>query len=109
MTLAQAVSSGRSTEVTFGGIVTTVPLYVGSRSGTHELFFVRSDDGINLEVADNVSIAARCPVAPGDRIEIRGEFARSYADGSPLVHWTHHDPSHRHVDGFIDFGGRRYQ
>jgi hypothetical protein len=109
MTLAQAVSGGRSTEVTFGGVVTTAPRFLGTRSGMHELFRMQSDDGVDLEIADNVSIAARCPVVPGDRIEVRGEFSPAYADGSPLVHWTHRDPCHRHTDGFIELDGRRYQ
>lgn len=108
MTLAQAVVRGRAAEVTFDGTVATAPRFVGSRSGMHEHFFVRSDDGVYVGIADNVSIADPCPVAPGDRVEVKGEFTPSYADGSPLVHWTHHDPSRRHADGFIEFGGRRY-
>ncbi len=108
MTLAQAVSAGRSAEVTFGGVVTSEPRFVASRSGLHEHFAVRSDDGVDVEIADNVSIGPRCPVGTGDRVEVRGELVRSYADGSPLVHWTHHDPSRRHADGFIEFDGRRY-
>lgn len=108
VTLAQAVSGGRTAEVTFGGVVTTGPRYLSSRSGMHEHFAVHSDDGVDVEIADNVSIGPACPVKPGDRVEIKGEFARAYADGSPLVHWTHHDPSRHHVDGFIELDGRRY-
>jgi hypothetical protein len=108
VTLAQAAALGRTTEVTFGGVVATSPRYVRGTSGLHERFLVHSDDGVDVEVCDNVSIAPRCPVQPGDRIEVKGEFARAYADGSPLVHWTHHDPSLRHPGGFIDFAGRRY-
>ncbi|HEY2554051.1 MAG TPA: DUF3465 domain-containing protein, partial [Candidatus Cybelea sp.] len=84
------------------------PWFVNSRSGRHEHFDVRSSDGVDVEVADNVSIAVPAPVAPGDRVQIRGELTRSYANGSPLVHWTHHDSLHRHADGFIEVGGRRY-
>lgn len=108
MTLGEAVAAGRRTEVTFGGEVTSAPRFVRSASGLHELFGVRSDDGVAVKIADNVSLAPRCPVRPGDRVEIRGEYDRAYADGAPLVHWTHRDPSHRHPDGFIAVAGRVY-
>jgi hypothetical protein len=108
MTIAQALTSGGAAEVTFGGVVTTPARFVATRSGMHEHFRVRSDDGVEVEVADNVSIARPCPVKPGDHIEIRGECTRAYADGSPLVHWTHRDPRQRHPDGFIQLDGRRY-
>lgn len=108
MTLAEAVSTGHTAEILFDGVVASPPAFARTASGVHEHFRVRSDDGIDVEIADNVSIAPPCPVRPGDRVEIRGELVRSYKDGSPLVHWTHHDPSARHPDGFIDLGGRRY-
>lgn len=108
MTLGQAVSSGYGGEILFDGVVATAPAFARTTSGVHERFHVRSDDGIDVEIADNVSIAPPCPVRPGDRVEIRGELVRSYRDGSPLVHWTHHDPSGRHTGGFIEVGGRCY-
>ena len=37
------------------------------------------------------SIAPRCPVRAGDRIEVRGEMVHD-PGRPPVVHWTHHDP-----------------
>ena len=52
---------------------------------------VQRQPGTNtVEVVDNVSIAPRCPVAPGDSIEIRGELVHD-PGRLPVVHWTHHD------------------
>ena len=65
----------------------------------HEAFDVQSSAG-RLEVVDNVSIAPRCPVQAGDRIEICGEMVHD-PGRLPIVHWTHHDPAHHHRDGFI--------
>lgn len=72
----------------------------------HEAFDVQSSAG-RLEVVDNVSIAPRCPAAPGDRVEVKGEMVHDWGR-PPVVHWTHHDPSHRHADGFIRLHGRVY-
>ena len=108
MTLAQAATAGTRTEVEFDGTVTTPAQTWRSTSGMHEHFRVHSDDGVDVEIADNVSIAPPCPVEPGDRVEIRGEFVRAAAGGGPLVHWTHHDPAQTHPGGFIRLNGRLY-
>jgi hypothetical protein len=103
--LAQPVPS----EVRFDATVTSAPrFFFGARThATHEIFHVRSDDGVALDVIDNVALAPRVPVRPGDRIEVQGELVPAASRG-PLVHWTHHDPRGIHPGGFIDWNGRRY-
>jgi len=100
---------GVPSEVRFGAVVTGRPhFFVGSRThALHEAFSVRSDDGVSLQIVDNVALAPRVPVAPGDRVEIQGELVPKSTRG-PLVHWTHHDPQGRHQDGFIAWNGRPY-
>jgi hypothetical protein len=96
-------------EVRYTGTVTTPPIFFTSRHShrTHEQFDVRADDGSGFRVVDNVSIAPRVPVHPGDRVTVQGVLIH---DGArrPLVHWTHHDPGRRHPDGFISLNGRVY-
>jgi len=96
-------------EVDFGATVLTRPhfFYGSNTHAWHEAFAVQADDGHRLEVVDNVALAPRVPVAPGDHIEVRGVLVPEARRG-PLVHWTHHDPSHRHPDGFIELRGRVY-
>jgi hypothetical protein len=96
-------------EVAFDATVVDRPrFFYGSRThAVHEAFDVRADDGHRLEIVDNVSLAPRVPVAPGDRIQVQGELVPGATRG-PLVHWTHHDPRHHHVDGFIELRGRLY-
>ena len=96
-------------EVTFAATVQTAPRFFYGRSShaMHEAFDVRTDDGRRLEVVDNVKLAPRCPVQPGNRVTIRGELVANSSHG-PLVHWTHHDPGHHHPDGFIELHGRVY-
>jgi Protein of unknown function (DUF3465) len=95
-------------EVRYTGTVTSRPTFFTSRHShhTHERFGVRADDGARFEVIDNVSLAPRVPVRPGDRVTVQGELIRTHGD--PLVHWTHHDPRGRHPGGFVELGGRVY-
>ncbi len=108
MNLAQAVAAGHCAEVTFPAMVSSTPrFFVGSRTQCmHEAFKVATQSG-SLEVVDNVTLAPRVPLVPGDRIEVRGEYVPHSPHG-PLVHWTHHDPAHRHAGGFIRFHGQVY-
>ncbi len=108
MDLAAAYAGKAPAWVDFTATVSSAPrFFYGSRThAMHEAFDVQSSAG-RLEVVDNVSIAPRCPAAPGDRVEVRGEMVHDRGR-PPVVHWTHHDPSHRHADGFIRLHGRVY-
>jgi hypothetical protein len=96
-------------EVQWSGTVTTAPSFFrGSRTHAyHEQFDVRRDDGSVFRVIDNVDLAPRVPVAPGDRVTVRGELVATDRP-RPIVHWTHHDPRGIHADGWIEHAGRRY-
>jgi hypothetical protein len=108
MNLAAAYYGSTPARVDFSGTVCSPPrFFYGSRThAMHEAFNVRSSAG-ELEVVDNVSIAPRCPVQTGDRVEVRGEMVHD-PGRLPVVHWTHHDPAHRHPDGFIRLHGKLY-
>lgn len=107
MNLAAALAGGHRAEVDFSGRVATTPRYFfGARTHCeHETFIVRTASG-RVEVVDNIALAPRVPVQPGDRVQVRGEFVEDAHQ--TVVHWTHHDPAHRHPDGFIRFHGRTY-
>jgi hypothetical protein len=109
VSLAAGFAQSAPSEVAFSATVTSAPhyFYGTNTHAEHEAFNVRSDDGRNLEVVDNVKLAPPVPVHVGDRITIQGELVPNAASG-PLVHWTHHDPAGAHPDGFIDFAGKRY-
>ena len=90
------------------GVVTTKPtFFYGTHTHcVHEQFGLHTDAG-DVQVIDNVDIAPRVPLAPGDHVEVRGEMVHD-AGKPPIIHWTHHDPEHVHPDGFIRFAGRTY-
>jgi hypothetical protein len=107
--LASALTRNAPSEVTFGATVLSAPhyFYGTNTHAMHEAFRVRSDDGHDLEIVDNVKLAPRIPVVPGDRIGVRGELVPVTSHG-PLVHWTHADPAHVHPDGYLELNGKRY-
>jgi hypothetical protein len=108
MDFSSAYGGRAPAEVTFAGRVTTAARYFfGSRTKCeHETFAVETASG-PVEVVDNVAIAPKVPVQPGDRIEVRGEMVHD-PGRNPVVHWTHHDPQGHHAAGFIELHGRVY-
>lgn len=107
--LSAALAGPLPVEVDFAATVVSPPrFFTGSVThARHEAFDCRTDDGHALEIVDNVDLAPPVPVAPGDRVAVRGELVRDRGYG-PVVHWTHHDPAAHHLGGWIDFAGRRY-
>jgi hypothetical protein len=108
-TLDAGLGLREPSEVAFDATVTSrAHFFYGSNThAMHEAFRVRSDDGHSLEIVDNVRLAPRVPIAPGDHVFVQGELVPQASHG-PLVHWMHHDPRHEHPDGFIELDGRRY-
>jgi hypothetical protein len=91
-----------------GTVVSPATFFRGTRThAVHEQFDVRRADGATFRVIDNVDLAPRVPVAPGDRVTVRGELV-TRGQNPPIVHWTHYDPRGRHPDGWIEYAGRRY-
>ncbi len=76
----------------------------GSR---HQRFIVRSPEGQSLLVSHNIDLAAKVPLAKGDRIKLRGRY--EWNDKGGLIHWTHHDPQGRRQGGWIEYGGKTYR
>ena len=78
---------------------------VGSR---HQRFILRTPSGRTLLVAHNIDLAPRVSgLSVGDTVEYSGEYVWNAKGG--VVHWTHHDPSGRHVAGWLKHAGQIYQ
>lgn len=74
----------------------------------HQKFIVKTDSGLTVLIAHNIDLAPRINnLRRGDRIRLFGEYEWSQKGG--VLHWTHHDPNGRHVGGWIDYQGKRYQ
>lgn len=77
----------------------------GSR---HQRFLLRLSNRQTLLVAHNIDLAPRIEgLREGDTVAFYGEYEWNNQGG--VIHWTHHDPAGRHVDGWLRHRGRTYQ
>jgi hypothetical protein len=97
-------------EVVVEGLVLRVEPSAMGPSGAHEHFTVRvvsAGQTVDVDVADNVTIGEMAPVKTGDDVIVKGVLEMD--PSGPIIHWTHHDPELRHVSGFVEVGGNRYE
>lgn len=77
----------------------------GSR---HQRFVLRLGSGQSLMVAHNIDLAPRiASLQSGDHVSFYGEYEWNARGG--VIHWTHHDPQGKHVAGWLQHNGQRYQ
>lgn len=77
----------------------------GSR---HQRLILRLDTGQTLLIAHNIDLAPRInTIETGDTLEFYGEYEWNKKGG--VIHWTHHDPSGKHVGGWLKHNGQLYQ
>lgn len=91
-------------EVQDTGEVTRILGVLHGRSGAHEGFIVGFGK-TSARIEDNIDITGYIPLQRGDRVTLRGQYECN--DG--VIHWTHHDPSARHIPGFVEVNGKRYE
>ncbi|WP_370664154.1 DUF3465 domain-containing protein [Acaryochloris thomasi] len=89
-----------------GNIVKLLPDDLeGSR---HQRFIVQLSSGKTLLIAHNSDLAPRVKsVQLGDYVEFYGEYEWNPEWG--VIHWTHQDPTKRHIGGWIKHNGKVYQ
>ncbi len=77
----------------------------GSR---HQRFILELGSGQTLLVAHNIDLAPRIPsLEEGDTVAFYGEYEWNSRGG--VLHWTHHDPGGRHVDGWLRHRSQMYR
>lgn len=106
--VARAFAAGQSdVQVAGTGVVTRV-LPDDNDGSRHQRFILRLADGQTVLVAHNVDLAPRVAgLARGDTVRFSGEY--EYTESGGVIHWTHHDPAGRHVIGFLEHAGRKFQ
>lgn len=104
-----AAFESRSNNVQVQGSGEVTKVLPDDREGSpHQRFIVRVPSGKTVLVAHNIELANRvAALKAGDRVEFSGEYEWNERGG--VIHWTHRDPRHSHVDGWIKHNGRTYQ
>lgn len=106
--IAQAFQQ-RKNDIQVQAIGTVVALLSDDNEGSrHQRFILELGNGQTLLVAHNIDLAPRIDrLQKGDTVEFFGEY--EYTDKGGVIHWTHHDPQKRHVDGWLKHQGSIYQ
>ncbi|WP_300381054.1 DUF3465 domain-containing protein [uncultured Alcanivorax sp.] len=107
--LIQAAYENRQSDVQVEGAGRVVNVLPDDNKGSrHQKFILELASGQTLLIAHNIDLAPRIPdLHEGDRVSFYGEYEWNERGG--VVHWTHHDPQGRHVDGWLKHQGKRYQ
>lgn len=74
----------------------------------HQKFILELSTGQTVLVAHNIDLAPRIQnIQKGDQVEFFGEY--EYSEKGGVIHWTHHDPSNKHISGWLKHQGKTYQ
>lgn len=99
----------RRTDYQVAGSGTVTRILPDDNDGSrHQRFVIELDSGQTLMIAHNIDLAPRIEdLEVGDRVAFFGEYEWNSRGG--VIHWTHYDPQGRHVAGWLEKDGRRYQ
>lgn len=105
--IADAVQWRPGSQVTGSGTVIRI-LSDDNEGSRHQRFILELSSGQTLLIAHNIDLAPRVAMlSTGDTVRFYGEYEAGSRGG--VIHWTHHDPRGRHVTGWLEHRGRRYQ
>jgi len=77
----------------------------GSR---HQKMILKLENGLTVLIVHNIDLAPRIEgLKKGDIVEFYGEY--EYSEKGGVIHWTHHDPRGKHIDGWLKYKRKVYQ
>ncbi|CAH0533832.1 hypothetical protein VST7929_01707 [Vibrio stylophorae] len=105
----QKAFSQQQSDLQVQGKGVVIAILADDRQGSqHQRFILKLASGQTLLVAHNIDLAPRVPnLKVGDWVAFYGEYEWNMKGG--VIHWTHHDPKGRHVDGWLKHHGEIYQ
>ena len=107
--LIEAAFNNQQSDVQVKGQGRVVRILSDDNDGSrHQRFILELDGGQALLIAHNIDLAPRInDLGRGDTVAFYGEYEWNTKGG--VIHWTHNDPNHRHVDGWLKHRGKTYQ
>ncbi|MCP4340326.1 MAG: DUF3465 domain-containing protein [Desulfobulbaceae bacterium] len=107
--LLEHAFTNHSNDIQVQGSGTVVKILADDLQGSkHQQFIVKVTDNLTILISHNIDLAPRIDaLSTGEHISFSGEYVWNKKGG--LVHWTHHDPSKRHPDGWLKYQGMIYQ
>jgi len=105
----QVAYENRQSDVQVEGAGRVVKVLPDDNEGSrHQKFILELASGQTLLIAHNIDLAPRIrDLREGDSVSFYGEYEWNERGG--VVHWTHHDPQGRHVDGWLKHDGKTFQ
>jgi len=105
----EAAFNNRQSDVQVQGQGRVVRILADDNDGSrHQRFILVVNNSLSLLVAHNIDLAPRInDLNKGDTVTFYGEYEWNAKGG--VIHWTHHDPGHGHIDGWLKHRGRTYQ
>ncbi len=105
----QRAFQNRESNLQIAGQGTVIKVLSDDTKGSpHQRFLLRTSTGQTLLVAHNIELAPRIvDIAEGDTVRFYGEY--EWNDKGGVIHWTHHDPRGKHVGGWLEHRGQRYE
>ncbi|MFT7404020.1 DUF3465 domain-containing protein [Zhongshania sp.] len=104
-----AAYSHQLSDIQVGGSGRVIKILADDTKGSrHQKFILKLASGQTLLVAHNIDLAPRlADLQMGENVAFYGEYDWNKLGG--VLHWTHHDPAGRHIGGWLEYRGRRYQ
>lgn len=111
-TLAADIDSAfkqKQSDIQVNGSGTVVRVLADDNQGSrHQRFILKLHNNLTILIAHNIDLAPRIPnLKQGDVVAFYGEY--EWTEKGGVVHWTHSDPSGRHINGWLKHHGQTYQ
>ncbi|MCF6252638.1 MAG: DUF3465 domain-containing protein [Methylococcaceae bacterium] len=107
-TAIQTAYNNKQSDIQVQGTGTVIKVLADDLDGSRHQRFILKFNRLSLLIAHNIDLAPKINgLRAGDSVTFYGEYEWNAKGG--IVHWTHHDPAGRHIDGWLKHNGKTYQ